>query len=156
MDKNETDMKASNLTMQDYSTLKFVGLNILTLNTLMFIWMWKLINTLSNKLNKSTNIILAISIFAIAVWSDIISGMIDEEIIEYFPTLIFWGYFLVLVEYVLLIILSLRSKSEIENYLNNISKPYNLKTVWCFIFPFYYQYYILYNIDKIKVNENHV
>ena len=55
---------------------------------------------------------------------------------------------------VLWIVLSLKINPDIEKFLQSEGKPYKPKIIWSIIFPFYYQYYLLYNRDKLTESTN--
>ena len=142
-----------NLLMLNWSTLKFVGFNILTFNTLVFIWLWNIIEKLGERAEQATNRGLAIAAFSLIMWSDFIDIVISDDVLEIFPFFEFLSFCCYTAYMIIIIILSFKLKPLLEEFLEKIGKPYHLSSVWCFIFPLFYQYYVIYNIDR-KLKES--
>lgn len=133
----------------DWSTLMFVAMNIATLNTFMYIWIWRFTNRMSEDINRARNRTIAILIFAFIGWSSAISAM------TFSPFAVF-GPLLSIAAVILIICLSFLTRPAYEKFLRESGTPINLNGFLCFIIPFYYQYYLLYNAATVSASQNAV
>lgn len=127
-----------------WSTWIFILINVATFGTFYFIWIWKFINKISSDFDKNTNRTLTIIAFALIGWSEVMEdaeqGMGTGGAVS--------GLFY-LIYLVLIITLSFRTKKSFEQFL--LKNNYNivLNGFWCFLIPFWYQYYIAFNAEEI-------
>lgn len=127
-----------------WSTFIFILLNVATWGLFYLIWIWRFINKISPDFDRNTNRTLAIIAFAFYGWS---------QAVEYAEPEVGTGGALSglfsLIYCVLIIVLSFRTKKSFEQFLFNNNCKIMLNGFFCFIIPFWYQYYIAYNAEEI-------
>lgn len=126
-----------------WSTLIFVLLNIATLGIFYYIWIWRFINKISTEIDKGTNRTLTIIAFSLSAW---VEGVMyvpqDMSDVAIFCTL-------TLISVIIFIVLSFRTKNSFEQFLFKNNYKIMLNGFWCFLIPFWYQYYIAFNAEEI-------
>ena len=127
-----------------WSTWIFILINVATFGLFYLIWIWKFINKISPDFDRSTNRTLTIIAFSCFGWMDVI-GEIEEEMGTggALSGLFYLAYL------VLIITLSFRTKKSFEQFLFNNNYKIVLNGFWCFLIPFWYQYYIAFNAEEI-------
>lgn len=108
-----------------WGTFVFYLLSCVTYLLLMFNWMWDFTNRVSSDMTRGTNKVLLILYYA------------------FLPLSIFLP-----VSAVLMIVLSFRTRRELELMLAAHGMPQQLSGFLCFIFPFLYQYYVVYHAEE--------
>lgn len=158
----------------EWSTFLFIILNIATVNFLMVGWIWRYANIFRGFERHNLYRILSIISLACAGWAiylmyiggslvaeragiDPRSGyVIIEQVANLFnavDVLSILSMILGLGAWVLFIIISLMSKDDYEKLLAGDGTPLKLKGIFCFLFPYYYQYYVAYNAGAISMRE---
>lgn len=148
MDCSPSHEKIDNVLMYNWSPIYFISLNILTINFLLYVWIWKSVNLLGTADQKTDNRIWLIIVLAIVMWSKIITYYINPSSLFDIPELSYMGCAFGLAQWFIIIFLSLRVTSLLEEYLGK--NIYKSNYILCCIFPFYYQYYHLYKIKNTK------
>lgn len=151
-------VKVEKLTIGDWSTLKFFGVNILTFNIILYVWIWQVVNRIGSQEEQSTNRLFAIFIFIAVAWGPYISDILDEISIYGMPRglfsiMAFASGIIFLSQYVISIVLSFRIKPILEKFYRKQGKALKLDSIFCFLFPFYYQYYKLYQLYSSRESE---
>lgn len=126
-----------------WSTFKFILLNVATLGFITWIWMWKLANRTGSENEQDGNRVLALLFYSFSAWCMAFSYSDDE-----FSSLLAFGFNIT--SLVLLEVLSFKVKALLEKMLVQADCPIRMKGLWCFLFPFWYHYYIIYNAEDIS------
>lgn len=134
----------------NWSTFLFVILVIVSCGILFTIWMWNFANRISSDYARRANRVLLILYFALMSWGPILFQ--PHRLLYYLDRDAYMGWMAVTMAFVipalvLLIILSFRTKSELERRLAENGMPQRVNGVLCFFFPFLPQYYVVWNAE---------
>lgn len=125
-----------------WTTLIFVLLSWATLNVMYCIWMWKFINRVLPQPELKNGRVLCIVSFALFAWA---SAFDVTPYTEDFGSLLFIG------GTIILWVLSFKTRPFFQQMLMDAGISYELKGLWLFIFPFYYQYYVACNAETLAI-----
>lgn len=134
----------------NWSTFIFIILSITTCGAIFLIWIWNFANRISSAHARRTNRVLVILYFALVSWGPLLFQphrllyILDRD--AYYAWMSVTMAF-VIPGLVLLIILSFRTKAELERMLAENGMPQSVNGVLCFFFPFLPQYYVVWNAE---------
>lgn len=122
-------------------TLKFFLLSLVSMNFWMYFWLYSFVKTINKHEGRE---IIPPSLPIISMIFHFLYIVFEGNELEYVViSLIFC-----IVEYILLIYMSFKSRPSLEAMFANSGMERRLSGVWCFFFPGIYQYYTIYNIEE--------
>lgn len=122
-------------------TLKFFLLSLVSMNFWMYFWLYSFVKTINKHEGRE---VISPSLPIISMVSHFFSLLFEEGGLESAVIMLFFC----LVECILLIYISFKSRSSLEAMFANSGMARRLSGIWCFFFPGMYQYYTIYNIEE--------
>lgn len=134
-----------------HSTFVFILLVLATCFLFYYVWIWKLVNRASSQRKRDGNRVIAILIMAFLAWSGAVYDSFPVDDVDTFFNFI--GATLGMAGCVLVLVLSFRIRDDLEYLLAQARMPVHMNGFLCFIFPIYYQYYVIWNAEQMSYKQ---